>query len=856
MTLSRRRRLVITSAVALLLFLAGAAVVVWLLSRPEAPYRPGEEIEGLTASLTRSIPGDYRPVRFVDATEEAGISFHHFSGKRTSQLPEDMGSGAAWGDYDNDGWLDLFVVNEVGPLSLEDIQSSPAHSALYHNRGDGTFDEVSGDAGVDFRGWGMAAAWGDYDNDGWTDLFVSSYGENTLYHNNGDGTFSDVTYPAGMGRRKGFWTGASWADFNRDGFLDLYVCGYVRYSHQDALRSSMQYDVEVPASLNPSSFQPERNLLFRNNGDGTFSEIGAQAGVENVQGRSLSAAWSDFDEDGWPDLYVANDVSDNVLYRNLGNEQFEEISHGSWVADYRGAMGLGVGDWDGDLDMDIFITHWIAQENALYSNLRSQFGKESPSSFIRTKFMDEADRHGLGQIALDYIGWGTSFFDFDNDGRLDLFTVNGSTFQQKKAPWLLVPMPNQLFWNGGASEGFYDVSEVSGEIFQREYVGRGAAFGDYDNDGDVDIFVVNNGGPGILLRNEGGNRNNWLEVALEGTESNRSAFGAKLRLVADRTVQIRQIGAQPSYCSQNSLVEHFGLGSASGVDTLEIIWPSGIRQAFHDLEANQTVRILEGNVTYEGRFSSERERVRRFWEIYRSATGYRVSGQPRKAATAYERALMLNDRHEDGLYYMGNMYMELGEYGRAQKAWERLLQVNPSSIRALIQLGNLHLQFDREELFDIEAAKHRFLMALKINKEETTSLIRLGEIALIGGALAKAQGYFDPVIASDYESAEACLLNGYIEWKMGNSAKALSLLEKAVAHSQVLEPAPGNDVPREGDTRTGKPLLFPERAEGPSPFRAHMSDLGELEISDVSRVYEGRYKQLEDFLGEIRRKIQ
>jgi hypothetical protein len=580
-----------------LLFLAGVVTVIWLLSRPQRPYRPGEKIEGLTAGLSRSIPGDYPKITFVDATKESGIFFQHFSGNRSVQLPEDMGSGAAWGDYDNDGWLDLYVANEVGPLSMtaEEIKKSPAHGSLYHNNGDGTFTEVSAQAGVDLRGWAMAAAWGDYNNDGWLDLFISSYGENVFYQNNGDGTFTDRTQQTGLGGRQGFWTGVSWADFNRDGFLDLYICGYVQYSEQGAGKVTLQYDVEVPASINPSSFEPERNLLYRNNGDGSFSEIAEKAGVEDLRGRSLSAAWSDFDEDGWPDLYVANDVSDNTLFRNLGNETFEEISHAAWVADYRGAMGLAVGDWDEDGDMDMFITHWIAQENALYSNLRAQFAALKTSSQDPVRFMDEADRYGLGQIALDYIGWGTSFFDYDNDGRLDLFVVNGSTFQQKENPLLLIPMTDQLFWNRGADEGFYDVSSVSGEFFNRKYVGRGAAFGDYDNDGDVDIFIVNNNDPGILLRNDGGNRNHWLKLELQGRQSNRQAIGAKLRLVTGEKVQIRQVGAQSSYCSQNSLIEHFGLGNYLKADTLEIIWPSGLRQVFLDLEANQTVKVTEGN---------------------------------------------------------------------------------------------------------------------------------------------------------------------------------------------------------------------------------------------------------------------
>jgi hypothetical protein len=593
-TLPRRKRRILITVTLGILFLAVVFVLVWPGS-PEA-YRPGETIEGLTADLARFLPEDFPRISFADVTDEAGINFLHFSGIRTSQLPEDMGSGAAWGDYDRDGWIDLFVVNEVGPLTLSvaEIERSSAHCFLYHNNGDGTFSEVSAKAGVDYHGWGMAAAWGDYNNDGWLDLFVSCYGKNVFYRNNGDGTFTDISRQSGLGGHEGFWTGASWADFNRDGLLDLYVCGYVRYSQQSTQATSLQYAIEVPASINPSSFQPERNLLYRNKGNGSFSEIAERAGVADPDGRSLSAAWSDFDEDGWPDLYVANDVSDNVLFRNQGNGSFEEISHSAWVADYRGAMGLAVGDWDGDTDMDIFVTHWIAQENALYNNMRSEFAELKTPPPAAVNFVDEADRYGLGQIALDHIGWGTSFFDYNNDGRLDLFVVNGSTLQLKKRPWLLIPMTSQLFWNREANEGFYDVSAVSGEAFRHEYVGRGAAFGDYDNDGDVDIFVVNNGGPGVLLRNEGGNQNSWLKLDLEGVQSNRLAIGTRVRVVAGTTVQVRQVGAQSSYCSQNSTVEHFGLRSYSEVDTIEILWPSGSRQLLLGVAANQKLRVIEG----------------------------------------------------------------------------------------------------------------------------------------------------------------------------------------------------------------------------------------------------------------------
>ena len=589
----------LTTATFSLIFVAAAIAIVFVTTRSEPTYRPGEAVEGLTANLDRSVPGDYPRITFTDVTDRSGITFRHFSGHRTTQLPEDMGSGAAWADYDNDGWLDLFVVNQAGPLTLsaDEVRSSSARSALYRNNGDGTFTDVSASAGIDYRSHGMGAAWGDYDNDGWPDLVVSSYGENELFRNNGDGTFERRSEQSGIGAYQGFWTGVSWGDFDRDGLLDLYVAGYVKYSDLGKMPPSLQYDVEAPPSLNPSAFAPERNLLYRNNGDGTFTEMAYQAGVANPQGRSLAAAWVDLDDDGWPDLYVANDVSDNALFRNLGNGLFEEVSLAARVADYRGAMGIAVGDWDGDADVDLFITHWIAQENALYNNMRTQRLELDLPRARTLQFMDEADRYGLGQIALDYVGWGTSFFDYDNDGSLDLFVVNGSTLQEDDDPRLLVGMRDQLFWNRNAEEGFYDVSAVSGQYFATESVGRGAAFGDYDNDGDTDVFVVNNGGRAVLLRNDGGNTNRWLKIRLEGRQSNRSAIGAKLRLVAGPTVQIREVGSQSSYLSQNSLIAHFGLGSRAQADTLEIVWPSGLREILTNVAADQTLHLVEGTST-------------------------------------------------------------------------------------------------------------------------------------------------------------------------------------------------------------------------------------------------------------------
>lgn len=593
----RQRRMMYTVGVGTLLTLVAAGIVFF--GPAPQPYTPGERMEGLTDRLTRSVPSNYPRIRFVDVSQEAGINFWHFQGTRSIQLPEDMGSGAAWGDYNRDGWLDLYVVNEAGPLTLskEEIAVSSAHNVLYKNRGDGTFEEVTAQAGVGYRGCGQAVAWGDYDGDGWLDLFVTNYGKNVLYHNRGDETFEDVSERAGIADRRGFWGGVSWGDYDRDGDLDLYVCGYVQYRYDpvDAQKEMGQYNTTSPASLNPSAYQPERNLLYRNNGDGTFSETAESAGVAGEAGRSLSASWCDFDGDGWIDLYVANDVSDNVLYHNQGNGTFEEIGLSAWVADYRGAMGLAVGDWDGDGDQDLFVTHWIAQENALYVNMQADFAMAGTQAEAPMRFSDMADQFGLGQIALDYIGWGTAFLDYDNDGRQDLFVINGSTFQQADNPTRLVPMPMQLFWNQGPEVGFSNVGPVSGAPFNDRYVGRGLAVGDYDNDGDVDAFVVVNGGPAMLLRNEGGNMGGWLKVRLVGSSDNRFGIGAKVRAVVGGQNLVEEVGSESSYYSQHAVGEVvFGLGRASRVDTLEIVWPGGAVQRIPNLPVNQAWVVTQG----------------------------------------------------------------------------------------------------------------------------------------------------------------------------------------------------------------------------------------------------------------------
>ncbi len=575
--------------------LATVGVILVIKWNSREVYTPGQEIKGLTSELTRGLPDNFPRVTFSDITEQAGIRFNHFSGQRTIQLPEDMGSGLAWGDYDNDGFEDVFIANFSGNIELptEQLSNSAATSQLYHNNQDGTFTEVSTLAGLALRKWANGCAWGDYDSDGFLDLAVSCYGKNMLFHNNADGTFSDVSEKSGMGLLDGFWTGISWGDFNLDGNIDLYVCGYVNYQKSVNLGVSLQYNAEVPASINPSSFKPIKNLLFKNNGNGTFAEIAEKAGVANEAGRSLAAVWCDFDNDGLPDIYVANDVSDNAMYRNKGNGTFEDVSYNSFTADYRGAMGIGVGDWDNDGDFDMFITHWMAQENALYTNMMAQLNTKNISDGNRLKFMDEADRYGLGQIALEYIGFGTFFFDYNNDGFLDIFTTNGSTFQKRDNTQELIPMKDFLFWNSGIGEGLYNTAPASGDYFSKEYVGRGAAYADYDRDGDLDVMVANNLGPAILLLNDGGNLNSWLAVKLRSKKKNTHGIGATITVVSGDRRQYRQVGSQGSYLSQSSLTEYFGLDKSMSADSVIVKWPGGAKQIMTGITSNQILLIEE-----------------------------------------------------------------------------------------------------------------------------------------------------------------------------------------------------------------------------------------------------------------------
>ena len=800
---SRRRRRITYTALALLIcavVVTAVVVTVHIKQRPTA-YSPGEKHADITSKLARGIPEDAPMPQFEDVTAAAGLGdFTTFEGTRTSQLPEDMGSGAAWGDYDNDGDDDLFLVSLGGPLSMPAEKRSPCR--LYENLGNGRFQQAKDFP--DTRIIGMAAVWGDYNNDGWLDLFITGYNSLILYRNDRGSFVRESVLPD----RKGFWAGANWGDFDNDRDLDLYVCGYVRYIESDAraARASQQYGQAVPYTINPSSYAPQENMLFRNNGDGTFTEVAKSLGVSNPEGRSLSALWHDFDGDGWQDLYVANDISDNVFFRNT-HGTFEDISHAAWVADYRGAMGLAVGDWDRDGDDDLFVTHWIAQENALYDSLLTPLEERDTSSkpagspavadqSRELRFMDLADRMGLGQIALQVIGWGTEFADFDGDGWLDLVVTNGSTLETEEEPKKLKPQKPFLFWNR-RGEGFFNISPLSTSFYQ-PHVGRGLALSDYDNDGDLDILVVHHGEGVQLLRNDM-QSGNWLKLRLRSLVDGKGkalGFGNGARVVCRiGAVEIRRSITGASYLSQSSHIVHIGLGTSETVDELEVHWPGGKIVRYGTLAANtmwelreneQIPRRIGGSGAKKQQAPStapesadERARLVDFWAKQREAmNAMKIDQDIPRAVELFNGALALNPEHEDSLYYLGSCLALLGEHERALEKFKRLTSINAQSHRGHKQWGLVRALTagSRVDLEEAEAALER---AVEINPEETGALQILGEIDLLLGEYDRAKQRLEWVCRTNPRAVGGFFLRGYIAWERGDSAGARELLEKA-----------------------------------------------------------------------------
>jgi len=535
-------------------------------------------------------PATQPVIEFEDVTAKSGIRFQHRA-SRTSRkyLPESMGAGVAIFDYDNDGWLDLFFVNgaklqDPMPRGSSPDKSDPRYwNRLYHNNRDGTFTDITEKAGLQGRLYGMGVATGDYDNDGNVDLLVTNLGGNILYHNNGDGTFTDVTAKAGVGG-SGWCTGACFVDYDRDGSLDLMVSRYVQWDFSEVYCG--EHRPGYRAYCHPDQFEPITHFMFHNNGDGTFTDLSKKCGIASSPGKGLGVAIDDFDGDGWPDIFVANDSVAEQLFRNNHEGTFTEVALISGLGyDQNGhafaGMGADFGDYKNTGWPSVFVNALANQKYKLFRNDKGTFE-------------DVTDSIGLGASTLSHSGWGAKWIDYDNDGWLDLFVAQGHVMDniQLTEPSLRYLEPPLLLRNDQGR--FSNVSPQSGSIFTTPIAARGAAFGDLDNDGRVDVAINCNDGPAIILHNRVGNGNHWLILNLTGTSSNRDAIGSKIRLVTESgQQQTRFLSTAGSYLAASDKRAHFGLGSSKKIRLIEITWPSGIVQRLESVSADQILQVKE-----------------------------------------------------------------------------------------------------------------------------------------------------------------------------------------------------------------------------------------------------------------------
>ncbi|MGA3168897.1 MAG: CRTAC1 family protein, partial [Terriglobia bacterium] len=533
-------------------------------------------------------PAQPVPASFFDVTAASGVQFHHYASQTAKKyMLEIMGSGVALFDYDNDGRLDIFLVNgapisDPTPLGTIPRKTDPKYwHRLYHQKPDGTFEDVTERAGVQGLGYGFGVAVGDYDNDGFEDLFVTEYGGNRLYHNNGNGTFTDVTEKAGVGG-SGWSTSAAWVDLDNDGLLDLVVLRYVQWDFEDRL---CMVNGTIRTYCRPDNFKPIAPLVYHNNGDGTFTEVSREIGLSKP-GKGLGIAIADYDRDGHIDIYVANDSMPGYLYHNKGNGTFEEVAllAGVGVTEsgrtYAG-MGVDFADYNNDGLPDLAVADLALETYALYENVGKGF------------FQYATDSSGLGNITMQHSGMGLRFIDYDNDGRKDLLVSQGHVMDTVDLvnPNLHYREPMLLARNTG--KGFEDVSATSGEIFHQAWAGRGLAVGDINNDGRMDAVVSTSEGPAHVILNETATPNHWLILKLTGHKSNRDAIGAEVKVVTARGAQYATVTTASSYLSSSDKRVHFGLGPESTVQKVEIRWPSGIFQTIYGVKADQSLAVEE-----------------------------------------------------------------------------------------------------------------------------------------------------------------------------------------------------------------------------------------------------------------------
>jgi len=535
-------------------------------------------LTGMVASSSTAVG----PIVLLDATDSSGITFVHTDGSAGRRhIVETIASGVGLIDFDNDGHLDLYFLNGA-PLPGTAPSGTPPVNALYRNNGDGTFTDVTRQTSTGDLGYALGCAVADYDNDGDEDIYITNYGPNRLLRNNGDGTFSDFTAAAGVGD-PAFSAGCSFLDYDRDGDVDLYANNYLEF---DPATAKPCLRANIPVYCDPRTYPPVADRLYRNNGDGTFTDVSQSSGIGGYQGYGMGMGCGDLDDDGWPDILVGNDVMENFLFRNRGDGTFEEVGLLAGVAydqygDEQGTMGVNLGDYDGDGRFDVLVTDYQKQPTTLYRNLGE------------LQFQDVTVATGAGTGSIPLVTWACGLADFDNDGNRELFTTAGhlqdtveqfdqtSTYKQRNV---------LLAWREGR---FTDIAEESGPGLQVVESSRGAALGDLDNDGDVDVVVQNARARPTLLINQTAPTNNWSILKLIGTRSNRSAVGAVVRLTAGSRTQVDEVRSGRGYQSAEDLRIHFGLGQARTIDRIEIRWPSGESQTLTNVEPNAIHRIVE-----------------------------------------------------------------------------------------------------------------------------------------------------------------------------------------------------------------------------------------------------------------------
>jgi hypothetical protein len=527
-------------------------------------------------------------VRFTDIRKQAGITFLQDSTQTEEKLYlETMGTGVGWLDYDQDGLMDLYFV-QSGPTDFYK-PDHPMRSALYHNNGDGTFTDVTEKAGVAAENhYGQGVAIADYDNDGYPDIYVTGYQRAILYHNNRDGTFTDVTAKAGVADEGGWSTSAAWLDYDHDGYLDLIVLNYIEWSPQNNLWCG-EHRPGYRSYCHPGNYKGQKLKLYHNNHDGTFTDVSDSSGISKPEAKGMGVVTADFNNDGWTDIAVANDSWPNFLFINKHDGTFQDVSFVSGIAAsedgrYEAGMGIDAADVDGDGFQDVYITHLDFELNRLYTNNRDG------------TFTDATFSSGIGNKAILFSGVSMKFMDYDNDGWPDIVQLNGAMVDNVHLYHSEVSYKEPLLMFHNLGKGLFErvPDNALGPDFSRPIPGRGIATADFDNDGDLDIAINNRGDYPVLLRNDGGNANHWLEILLIGTKSNRDGIGASLRLTAEGVTHVEQSKGGMSYMSASDPRIHFGLGKRTKIDLLEITWPSGQVDRLKDIPVDKILAIKEG----------------------------------------------------------------------------------------------------------------------------------------------------------------------------------------------------------------------------------------------------------------------